>query len=82
MTEWYTAQEAADVLNTRRQTIAEMVKKGKFRNVHWVGNQVRIHRSDLYPQVATVTPPNPDLGRTISEIRHRLDELEAMLRAS
>ena len=82
MSDWLTAQEAAIPLRCSVPTVTRMAKSGQFTKVKWAGNQVRIHRSEVYPAAeptATAAPDPAPVLRLVAEIEQRLEQLRQMV---
>jgi excisionase family DNA binding protein len=82
MSDWLTAQEAAIPLRCSVPTVTRMAKSGQFTKVKWAGNQVRIHRSEVYPAAEPATTATPDPApvlRLVAEIEQRLTDLKEMV---
>lgn len=78
--EWLKAEEVCAAMRLTTEALYAMVRDGQFTLVKWKGREVRIHRSEVYPEVVAVQSPR--LTILIDDIRRRLDELDAQLRAS
>ena len=82
MTDWLKPAEAAKALRVTSDRLYAMVRDSQFQHVKWCGREVRIHRSEVDPPVL-VAQPDPlasaRVRRSLSEMRQRMDEIEAEL---
>ena len=88
MSDWLTAEEAAEPLRTTAHQVTKMAKAGQFTKVKWVGNRVRIHKTELFPIVTAdgadsmSEADRQSVYRLIDEVKKRLNEIAGLVDTS